>query len=128
MVNPKWRGRVEKGKLTLMDQDRFVSYLASLEGQSVDIVVSKHRKCRSDSQNRLYWEMLSIITYNTGNSKDYLHDYYRSKYLSEKKSINGDTFTQIRSTTSLNTEEFTRYLNDIRFHAFDFFNINLPLD
>lgn len=82
---------------------------------------------RTLSQNSLYWMWLSCISEETGNDKNNLHDYYRESFLPKKEVV---IFTESRmkpkSTTELDTSEFTVYLEKIRIHAAEW-NVILPL-
>jgi hypothetical protein len=79
---------------------------------------------RSTNQNRLYWLWLTMIADETGHAPNEMHEYFRMKFLKchDKK------FEYIRSTTDLNKDEFTKYLNQIELFATTELNITLPAD
>ena len=79
-----------------------------------DLELDKFKSKRSNSQNDLYWAMLKEIGDYCGYSDLELHDMFRFKYLSEKKTVAGSEIYAIKSTTSLNVEEFTNYIHDIQ--------------
>jgi hypothetical protein len=82
---------------------------------------------RSLSQNALYWMWLSCISDETGNDKDNLHDYYRESFMPKKEVlVFSETRMKPKSTTELDTSEFTVYLEKIRIHAAEW-NVILPL-
>ena len=79
-----------------------------------DLELDKFKSKRSNSQNDLYWAMLKEIGDYCGYSDLELHDMFRFKYLSEKKTVAGSEIYAIKSTTSLNVEEFKNYIHDIQ--------------
>ena len=79
-----------------------------------DLECSKFKSKRSNSQNDLYWAILKELGNYTGYSEEELHDMFRFKYLSEKKTVAGSEIYAIKSTTSLNVDEFKNYIHDIQ--------------
>jgi hypothetical protein len=56
---PIFPGRVdEHGTLKVQDRHALSSYLTTLAGKDVDVIVRKHIKRRSDSQNRSWWGLI----------------------------------------------------------------------
>jgi len=83
---------------------------------------------RSNDQNALYWKMLEIISSETGHSKDELHEFFKQEFLGDKIEVMDKPFIFSRSTTKLKTDEFTKYLTDIRYFIFDKLNFDLPIE
>ena len=79
-----------------------------------DLELGKFKSKRSNSQNDLYWAMLKELGNYTGYTDLELHDMFRFKYLSEKKTVAGSEIYAIKSTTSLNVDDFTKYIQDIQ--------------
>jgi hypothetical protein len=79
-----------------------------------DLEIGKFKSKRSNSQNDYYWAMLKELGDYTGYSEEELHDMFRFKYLSEKKTVAGSEIYAIKSTTSLNVDEFKNYILDIQ--------------
>jgi len=78
------------------------------------IEITKYRKDRTASQNKLLWLWLGIISNDTGNSPDELHEIFKLKFLgSETLSALGFKIERPKSTTKLTTQEFTDYLDKI---------------
>lgn len=86
------------------------------------VTIKEYKKNRSNSQNNLYWEWLTIISKDTGFTKEELHDRLRLQFLGTTErevnyKIDGKvqkvTLKEIKSTTELNTKEFTDYLEKI---------------
>lgn len=84
-----------------------------------DLELGKFKNKRSNSQNDLYWAMLKEIGDYCGYSEEELHDMFRFKYLSEKKTVAGSEIYAIKSTTSLNVDEFKNYIKDIQRFAIE---------
>ena len=91
----------------------------------VDIKITRYTKTRSVSQNRLYWLYLKIIESETGNFKDDMHDFFKSKFLKSEINIYfGENFVKSGSTKELNTKEFTEYLDKIKLYVSEY--VELP--
>lgn len=72
---------------------------------------------RTIAQNKLYWKWLEILSIETGNDKNTLHKYMKSKFLSEVGSLKFHDrpleFTFIDSTKDLSKKQFTEYLEKV---------------
>lgn len=94
-------------------KQRAIEYINSLEG-SYDIEITKHRKSRSLSQNRLMWMWYKIIGDYMGETPEDLHDICKVSFLGvEKKNKMGLLWDSPKSSTVLNTKEFTEFLDKI---------------
>lgn len=75
-------------------------------------------KSRSLPQNSIYWKWLSCMAEETGHTKEELHEYFSEKYLpADDRQVLGHRVQVRRSTTGLDTAEFTSYLNQIEQEA-----------
>jgi len=104
-----------------------IEYIDSLFAQDkrVTIVITKEK--RTLDQNRLYWLWLTCIAQNTGNDKDSLHEYFVWKYIQpEFQQVFEKLIYKRLSTTSLDTKQFTEYLNKIQVFANTELAIELP--
>lgn len=86
---------------------------------------------RSLPQNALYWMWLSLVSHElAGSTKDseVYHDYFRGKYLQSDRVTmpDGTVMDKLQSTTTLDTKQFTDYLENIRIEMIEH-GINLPL-
>jgi hypothetical protein len=91
--------------------------------------ISEHKYIRSISQNDRYWLMLKELGSYLGYTDIELHDLLKYKFLAEQKEIAGQPVVVIKSTSSLNTEEFSEYNRNVeRFaHEYGFkFNNDIP--
>ena len=110
--DPIFRGAVQQGKLKLERPKRFAELLAKLEGAQIELVLRKYRCKRSNPQNRYYWGVvIDLLAEHCGYEPEEMHDALKQKFLQ----IHGDTaLPTVRSTASLNTLEFTNYIESIR--------------
>lgn len=117
----------EKDKLRAVNQ---IKELDLSEGKQYRHTLKRYRKKRTISQNSLYWKWLAIIEYETGNSQEYLHDYFRKEYLGfvkAKVTYPSEAIElRLRSTTSLDTKEFSVYLDKIDLEIKES-GLNIPL-
>lgn len=78
------------------------------------VTVKPWKRNRSLAQNRLYRMWLNVIYNHTGELEDDLHKDLAYKFLDSKvEERDGKTIVWVRSTTTLNVQEFTEYLNKI---------------
>lgn len=97
------------------------------KGKSYDITISVKRSIRTISQHRLYWLWVTCIEQETGNDKETLHEYFKQQFLGRQSvQIFNTEVYPLRSTTGLNTKEFTDYLNKIQVFASSELGIVLP--
>ncbi len=110
------------------DKKRVIAYIGALpENRKYEANIKQDRVIRTLPQNRLYWLWLGCICHETGNDKDYLHEYFGKKYLPKKEMvIFGQMITRPVSTTSLDTKQFTDYLDRIQQFASAELGIVLP--
>lgn len=117
-----WRTNDIKSSENLYSHLNFLK--AKAKGKCIDylITIKQNRAVRSISQNSYYWIILQAIAAETGDTSENLHEWYKIQY-------NSIEFRGVRigqSTTDLDTEEFTVYLNKVIAHARDFHNVYIP--
>ena len=120
-------GKVLKGKLNISNRQSFVDALDKLEGKDVEIRIRERSANRSREQNSLYWKWIDIMSKEIGYSKQEMHELIKYKFL-KRNTIddNGSEEVLVKSTTTLTSKEFSRFMNDIYFWSNDTLNINLP--
>lgn len=103
------------------DEDREQFIIAV---QAVDLVkpylgnCKVYRKKRTLAQNKLYHLWKAAVALETGYTPGWLHDFWRDRYLpKEMRIVFGATKEYLMSTTDLNTEQFTHYLDCISLFA-----------
>ena len=63
-------------------KNRAIAIIEALPLEPIsEIVIREYKKDRSYSQNRIYWQWLTVIANELGESKESLHERYKDKYL-----------------------------------------------
>lgn len=124
-------------------------------GMSIDtpkeVVVNEHKANRSVSQNALMWKWITVIASELGETKEEVHERYKERFLvpifrrddteyssmieaviavhrsglrNEAKRLKVE-IVRLTSTTKMNVQQFTEYLNDIDADARSM-NLQLP--
>lgn len=113
------------GRLTF-DQEPAAIFEFLANGQYV-ITIKRANQKRSLPQNDLLWLWMECISRETGTGKDDVYMYYCKKFLCKIITI-GDKQEKIYNTSSkLNKEEMTEFLNKIQADAAQELGIRLPL-
>lgn len=92
------------------------------------VEIKQWRRMRTVRQNKLLWMWMHAIAAETGHTPEEMHAYYKQLFLSTVvvKDVNGDEVRVAAGTSTLNTEEFNKYLERVNQHALDFHNCALP--
>lgn len=72
--------------------------------------IKKATKKRTLPQNAYYRKLIEIIAKDVWDDKDYIHESLRMKFLIDKSR----KLPYVKSTTSLNTQEMTEYIENIK--------------
>ena len=114
---------------------------ASIErGTPLQVVISKYRATRSNEQNAFYWGVLLTPASEqiAVNGQHFLPDtwntYLKRKFLPETCSKGVDKWEElpdgarelVMSTSDLNVEEMTLYLQEAEAHLVDEFGVRIP--
>jgi len=131
MITPTFSARIMDGKLRFFDKERLKEWLKKLTGKPLTVTIKPKQKKRTELQNNLYWLWLTIIAEETGQDKDDIHDFYKTKFLTRTIHIKGMDLIKreakvIGSTATLNTRSFGEYLDKVQSHAAQFFGVTLP--
>lgn len=116
--------------LTESDRNAFIATITRIpmDGKKKWVMEFKpYRIQRSVKANNLYWMWLNCISKETGNDSETLHQYFAEKYLAwdTKGCLDGEVIKR-RSTTSLDSKEFSEYLENIRMQMLNDYAIVLP--
>lgn len=93
-------------------------------------ITVKWGRQRTNDQNSLYWVWLQWIFDNGAKNEGYasteeLHDAFKGRFLTENKvGHNGMKYCYIKSTTDLDTLEFTEYIDKCGQAAREFMSID----
>lgn len=119
----------ETGEWDGLPKTKFRKEVARLfGGQSIEIIIHQKRKHRSVQQNRYYWLIVTMLSDQTGYTKEETHAILKSKFLrTEKVNENsGAIYEYVKSTAELSTTEYMDYLESVRQFAAEEFDIQLP--
>jgi hypothetical protein len=113
-LNKQKDGKMIKFNLTKTNLPFLINKLKELNFNKIwKVTISESKPLRSLSQNDRYWIILKELGEYLGYSDIELHELLKWKYLSSQKEIAGQLVTVIKSTSSLTTEEFMEYNNNI---------------
>lgn len=120
-LNKQKDGKMIKFNLTKTNLPFLINKLKELNFNKIwKVTISESKPLRSLSQNDRYWIILKELGEYLGYSDIELHELLKWKYLSSQKKIAGQLVTVIKSTSSLTTEEFMEYNNNIERFASDY--------
>ena len=104
-----------KGKLNNeVDRQGLIEYIQKLDLSRVFFwEIKKHVKRRSISQNSLYWLHMAVISDETGNDVNYLHEIFKEQFLIPVIVDYFGTTKEVRSTKRLTTKQFSEYMEKI---------------
>jgi hypothetical protein len=91
-----------------------IAFLSKLDLKHVWAVeIKRYRKTRTNPQLALYWKWLTIVSDETGNDRDDLHEILKSKFLEPKViALGGET--HVRFTTSgLSAGDMSAYMDRV---------------
>ena len=114
----------QDGRLTF---DTELAYLFStLSNGTYTITVKKVQEKRSIAQNDLMWMWLTCIENETGTPKDEVYMYYCKKFLMRTVTMGQRQERVYMTTSKLNTEQMTEFLNKVQADAQTELGITLP--
>lgn len=110
------------------DKEAVKAYVDNLpKGKRFDISIKVHREKRTLDQNRLLFLWIGCISHETGYFKDEVHEIFKKKFLgTEIFEMWGEKLERVRSTTNLDTKQFSQYLERIQQFASSEMGIILP--
>lgn len=104
-LSRQWK--IEDGNLS----DVIISFIKSTKGKH-RLIFEEWKENRSGQQNRYYWAYLNIISQETGDDANSLHEYFKRKHLAPKFiSAMGKEIKIPASTTKLTKEQFGKYID-----------------
>lgn len=116
--------RKAEGRITFDVEPAYV--FSTLANGTYHITVKRASEKRSIPQNDLMWMWLTCIERETGTPKDDIYMYYCKKFLMKTIQV-GSKLERIYNTSSkLNTEQMTDFLNKIQADAKMELGIDLP--
>lgn len=118
---------VENCQLPTTTYERLSDWLIKNNNKSIKITFEEIQGNRTLEQNKYYWELLSIVADEIGESKEDLHDCFKFQLLSEQKEIGHEVYLVTKSTTKLTKEKFIEYIDNCKNLIYEMFpEIKLP--
>jgi len=114
------------GYPTLSDRD--VDFIASWKCDEVKVSPYKEKRDRSLKQNSYLWGVVyTMIAAETGHTTEELHEFFKMLLLDRKfMQVGKEEFMIPKSTTTLSTEEFSKYVEQVRAFAGTELGITIP--
>ena len=122
----KHYGKINKLKIDFLDEERFVEDLVKLEGKDIIFTILENKDYRTNSQNKLWWRYMDILSADLGYSKDEMHDICKLKFLKRERFEDGIRVEYLKSTAQLTKKEFKKLVDEVIIWAAQTFSINLP--
>ena len=112
---PILKGKVINGNINPDDPDVFGIWIAQFEGKEIEITVQQRRDIRSIQQNKYLWGIVyEAVADTTGFEPEEVHDIFKRKFLSYSKPYKGKSYRFTKSTTELNSLQFSEYIEKIK--------------
>ena len=106
--------------------NKIEAYFQTLKNGEYILTAKQEKDRRSINQNALMWMWFECIARETGQNRLDIYDYYRSLYLSRMVTVNEKEVQVSSGTSSLDTKQFTEFLNHVQADAAAEFGIKLP--
>ena len=115
-------GRVEGGRLKLVNENAFREQVKTLDGKDVELCIRKKKRSRSTNQNAYYWGVvIKLLANHCGYTDEEMHEALKFQFLR----VDGIIPT-VRSTSDLTTSEFLEYISFIQVWASDTLGVYIP--
>jgi hypothetical protein len=120
---------VKDGKLQKNVRVQIANELKEFEGKRIEIKIQKLKSIRSHQQNRLWWLYMTMLSVDTGYTKDEMHEICKFKFLKRSKVVEktGEILEYLESTTKLNKSEFADMVSELIRWSAETLDIVLPL-
>ena len=143
---------VVKDEHGIAKAQQILSNLKVSHGNPLEVIIRPHKENRSQQQNALYWQWVTIIAEEIGDTKDAIHEQMKRRFLKPILEREDEEFAEIMknlraawkdghrdlaqqmeqslllrvSTSVLNVSQMTEYLESILDHARSL-DISLPI-
>jgi hypothetical protein len=108
--------------------DKDLGYLFStLKNGTYTITIKRASEKRSINQNDLMWMWFSCVERETGTPKNDVYNFYTKKFLQKVVQVGDRLERCVESTSQLNKERFTEFLNKVQADVASEFGIQLPI-
>lgn len=132
---PKFTATISKGHLRINDRPLFLDVVSTLKDGDYVMTIEEKKKKRSNSQNAYYYgvvvEMVFRRLVELGHdvNREESHEFLKASF-NYKEIVNegtGEIFKIPRSTTTLDTFEFSEYVDRIIRFGSEVLDIQIPL-
>lgn len=118
------KGTVKDHKLIFDNPEAFTVAKTLLEGKRFELTLDKEKVTRTSASNRYLWGVVyAVISEATGYDPEQVHDAMKEKFASTRLE-NGLMITE--RTSKMDTIRFTKYVDDIKRFAAEFFQVYIP--
>jgi hypothetical protein len=108
--------------------DKDLGYLFStLKNGTYTITIKRASEKRSINQNDLMWMWFSCVERETGTPKNDVYNFYTKKFLQKVVQVGDRLERCVESTSQLNKERFTEFLNKVQADVASELGIQLPI-
>ncbi len=112
MAEYKFQATVKDGKIALHRKQYFNKYVASLEGQAVEVIVQKKKTARSKQQNAYFHVIVKYFSEETGHDFVAMKEILKKRFLTrESTAKSGKTFEYVIPTSSLKINEMNEFID-----------------
>jgi len=124
----EYHSNVKQGQLQMNVRKQIAKELKHFEGKRVEIKIQKLQSIRSIQQNRYWWVCMTILSNETGYTKEEIHEISKFKFLKREKVVEktGEILPYIESTTKLKVSEFADLVSELQRWASETLNVYLP--
>lgn len=113
------------GKLTLDARDTFVDHVRAHAGQRVELVLRKHRRQRSNQQNKYYWSVVvEMVAEHCGYEPEEAHEALAWHLLAIPPE--DGKLPRRQRTPKLDTAEFGDYVERVKRFAAEEWGLYIP--
>ena len=119
-------GKIKNLKIDFLDEERFVDDLLKFEGKDVVFTLNENKDYRTNSQNKLWWRYMQILSTDLGFTKEEMHDLCKLKFLKRERIEDGIKVEYLKSTAQLTKKEFRELIDLVIIWAAQTFSVNLP--
>lgn len=117
---------VDAGRVRFLAPERWQTAVARLNGKRVEVTIRQHRERRSDQQSRYYWGVVvAILADHCGYTPEEMHDSLKLMFLRDRANEKPG-LVRVRSTTALDTREFSEYVDSIKRFAASDLRVYIP--
>lgn len=126
---------VLRGKLT-KHTETIAEAIKMHEGKDIKVTIERHRKNRSNPQNRYYWGVIVPLivqglrdTQGEIYSNEEVHEFLKANFNYNElvDESTGEVLKIAKSTTENDTFNQEEYHEKVRIFAFEFLNVSIPL-